>query len=204
MDSITDEDSKIFELKVQPKRQGELNLEGVIRISGNDHDIVSMDLRMSETANVNFIKGFDLRYNTAKIEGKRQLQEQCLKFKAPFSSSDSSGSGVDMTLTIVEMREYSRESGLEILADKNSEIQHQRIEELNNSKKVKALKKVVNTFSTAYLNLGKVEIGPYYNLFSYNAIEGERFSLTGRTSKHFSHRIQFKWCRWVWGKGPKG
>ncbi len=45
---------------------------------------------------------------------------------------------------------------------------------------------VIQLFVTGYKTIGNFEYGPYYNIFSYNVIEGNRFRIGGRTSDKFS------------------
>ncbi len=45
---------------------------------------------------------------------------------------------------------------------------------------------VIQIFATGYKIQGNFEYGPYYNTYSYNSIEGNRFRLGGRTSNKFS------------------
>jgi hypothetical protein len=41
-----------------------------------------------------------------------------------------------------------------------------------------------------YKRFGLIELGPYYSLYSYNSIEGNRFRVGGRTTNQFSKRHQ--------------
>jgi hypothetical protein len=45
---------------------------------------------------------------------------------------------------------------------------------------------IIQIFATGYKIQGNFEYGPYYNTYSYNSIEGNRFRLGGRTSNKFS------------------
>lgn len=45
---------------------------------------------------------------------------------------------------------------------------------------------VIQLFVTGYRTIGNFEYGPYYNIFSNNTIEGNRFRIGGRTSNKFS------------------
>lgn len=45
---------------------------------------------------------------------------------------------------------------------------------------------VIQLFATGYKVKGNFEYGPYYNIFSFNKIEGNRFRIGGRTSNKFS------------------
>ncbi len=48
---------------------------------------------------------------------------------------------------------------------------------------------LLNLFINYYYVVGKVEIGPYYTLYSFNPIEGNRFRIGGRTSNNFSTKV---------------
>lgn len=45
---------------------------------------------------------------------------------------------------------------------------------------------IVNMIVNYYYVVGYVEIGPYYQVYSFNEIEGNRFKISGRTSNKFS------------------
>lgn len=49
--------------------------------------------------------------------------------------------------------------------------------------------KIVGMFAMYHYEVGKFELGPYYKLFSFNEIEGNRLRLGGRTSNAFSTDI---------------
>lgn len=50
---------------------------------------------------------------------------------------------------------------------------------------------VINTVIKGYYIIGLFEIGPYYKLYSFNAIEGNRFRFGGRTSNDLSKKVLF-------------
>jgi hypothetical protein len=45
---------------------------------------------------------------------------------------------------------------------------------------------IIQLFVTGYKEIGYVEVGPYYNMYSFNTIEGNRFRFGLRTSNKFS------------------
>lgn len=51
---------------------------------------------------------------------------------------------------------------------------------------------IVSTLATGYYERGKVEIGPYFTMLSFNPVEGARFRLGGRTSNNFSTWVEFE------------
>ena len=48
---------------------------------------------------------------------------------------------------------------------------------------------IITTLMTGYYNIGKIEIGPYSKIYSYNTVEGHRFRLGLRTSTDFSEKL---------------
>ena len=51
---------------------------------------------------------------------------------------------------------------------------------------------IVSMIMTGYYTRGKIELGPYFTVFSYNPVEGARFRLGGRTSNAFSKKVEFE------------
>lgn len=49
--------------------------------------------------------------------------------------------------------------------------------------------KLLMLFTTGFLNLGKIEVGPAESFYSFNPVEGSRFRFGGRTSTDFSKKI---------------
>jgi hypothetical protein len=65
---------------------------------------------------------------------------------------------------------------------------------IDSVKKVPSFRRQMNVvmlLSTDFLNLGKIEIGPYQSFYSYNSIEGSRLRFGGRTTPDFSRKINF-------------
>ena len=50
---------------------------------------------------------------------------------------------------------------------------------------------IVTTVVTGYYTRGKVDLGPYFTVYSFNPVEGNRFRVGGRTSTNFSTRTEF-------------
>lgn len=49
---------------------------------------------------------------------------------------------------------------------------------------------VVNTFMYGYYDFGKIELGPYYKLFSFNNLEGVRFQIGARTTREWNGKLR--------------
>jgi hypothetical protein len=65
---------------------------------------------------------------------------------------------------------------------------------IDSIKKIPAFKRKMNIimlFTTDFLNLGKIDIGPVNSFYSFNPVEGSRFRFGGRTTTNFSKKITF-------------
>ncbi len=50
---------------------------------------------------------------------------------------------------------------------------------------------VINTIVGGYKDLGPIELGPYFSIYSFNPIEGTRLRLGARTTPDFNKKIRF-------------
>ena len=51
---------------------------------------------------------------------------------------------------------------------------------------------VIKIITTGYKEFKKFEIGPYFNIYSFNPIEGHRFKLGARTLKGFNEKLRLR------------
>ncbi len=66
---------------------------------------------------------------------------------------------------------------------------------IDSIKKIPAFRRNMNLlmlFTTGFLKLGKIEIGPAESFYSFNTVEGSRFRFGGRTSTDLSKKITFE------------
>lgn len=64
------------------------------------------------------------------------------------------------------------------------------VDSIQNMPLFKTYVEVLETVFVGYLQIGKVEIGPYSSLYSFNPVEGDRFSIGGRTTRQFSENLR--------------
>ncbi|MDO4462903.1 MAG: DUF5686 family protein [Bacteroidia bacterium] len=68
---------------------------------------------------------------------------------------------------------------------------NQTIDSINNVKSVRAFNNVAKLALTGFLDIGKVELGPYNEVFNTNEIEGIHIGMGLRTSKEISENWMF-------------
>ena len=65
------------------------------------------------------------------------------------------------------------------------------VDSLKNTRFYKSIRWFTYLVSSGWIDAHYVEFGKFYQLYSWNDVEGGRFQLTMRTRQHFSKRIQF-------------
>ncbi len=81
--------------------------------------------------------------------------------------------------------EFWKEHRHDTLSKNEKQIYHM-IDTLQTLPVYKTWINIIQLFANGYKIHGNFEYGPYYNMYSYNSIEGNRFRFGGRTSNQFS------------------
>jgi Family of unknown function (DUF5686)/CarboxypepD_reg-like domain len=69
---------------------------------------------------------------------------------------------------------------------------YQTIDSVKNVPDYKRFTHLTNLLFSGFWDFGKLEIGPWSSLYSFNPIEGNRFRIGGRTTKDFSNRVRLE------------
>ena len=77
------------------------------------------------------------------------------------------------------------------LSQRENDIYHM-VDTMKTIPKFKTYLDIISTVVTGYYKMGQVEVGPYFNAFSFNPVEGSRFRLGMRTSDAFSKRVEYE------------
>jgi len=79
----------------------------------------------------------------------------------------------------------------EQLSKRENDIYHM-VDTMKTVPRFKTYLDIITTVVTGYYVTGPVEIGPYFNIFSFNPVEGPRFRVGARTSNAFSRRVEYE------------
>ena len=74
---------------------------------------------------------------------------------------------------------------------KNEKSIYAMVDSLKDMPMFKTWVDYITIFTTGYKILGPIEIGPYFNIYSNNFVEGHRFRVGFRTSNKFSTKYEF-------------
>lgn len=196
---------KIYNFSFTPKNKYARLFTGNFSVSGKDFSLLRIEVYFQKDANINFVNGFrgkvlyklqpDGRIFTDKQEiginlsllpnndtislyGSQRFDElsngDWLLKKTSYSSTSTD-------LEKVNAREW-KDQEVFMSEDVNSD-DYKRIDKLKEQPAVKTIDAVGGVVLTSYVNCGKIDIGPVYDIYTTNAVEGNRFSLPLRSSE---------------------
>ena len=210
---------RLFHLSFTPKRQGENTFEGDCWVHDTTFAIQKMNLRLSKSANINFVDQLSLIQEYALINDTTWFlaKDKFVVDISPLKNSKVSFRGTKTTTygnikvedssVVMELakNKIKEETFLPDTAKHKSEEYWtlQRHEELSSQEigiyrmidtitNVPAFKRYSNTvyfITVGYKNIGKLEIGPWYNWVTYNVQEGLRLRFDIGTNTSFSKKV---------------
>ncbi len=216
IDSVFVDNSWCYQIQFKPRRKQELTFQGNMWISDTTFAIKRIEMSMASDANINFVNTFNIVQDYDKVDSTWMLSKDRLvvdfnlqKDKMGFYGRKNSSY---KNIIINKPRPedfYSSTENIELQDSallKNDEYwKKSRHDTL--SKNEKQVYKMVDTIQSlpiyrtwydwivlltgGYYTIGKIDLGPYYKLFSSNSVEGQRFRIGARTGRELSKWYQF-------------
>lgn len=205
-----------YEMQFIPKRRGELTVEGTMWINDTTYAIKYITGKISNDANINFVNelvvsqtfeqvqdevwmltkdelvvDFEVADKAMGFYGRKTTSYRNFKINQPKETHFYSG--VENIFVNDSAQDYNESFWIqhrhEALSENEAGIYHM-IDTLEDLPIVKTYIDFIQTVSTGYWVKGPIEIGPLYNTYSYNVVEGNRFRFGLRTSNDFSKMIE--------------
>lgn len=216
-DSTFLDDQWCYKLKFKPRRPQELTFTGEMWIHDSTFAVRKINLRIAQDANINFVDDLAIVQDYNYVEkkywmiGKDMLvvdfaaREDGMGFIGRKSTSykkftvntelpDSVFKGTENIIVkddaLKKTENYWDQSRHDSLSERELKIYHM-VDTIKTLPAFKTYVDLITMFFTGYRDVGKIELGPYYTLYSFNQVEGSRFRIGGRTSDDFSTKIQF-------------
>ena len=212
-------DSKwCYKLQFFPRRKSELLFFGEMWINDTTYAVKQIDATIAEGANINWIKEFKVRqeYNEVEKEVWMLTRDELLvdfnvteKKMGVYGRKTSTYKGFVINserpedyykgITDIVVKEdasdhddaYWDTARHIALSDKEQRIYHM-VDTLKNLPQFVTVSNVLNLLINGYKIIGNFEFGPYYTLYSFNPIEGNRIRFGGRTSNEFSKKVMLE------------
>lgn len=209
---------RLFHLIFTPKRKGENTFEGDCWVHDTSFAIQKMNLRLDSTANLNFVDQLSLIQEFQMIndstwfliKDKFVINVSPLKNRMGFIGrktttykdivvNDSSvtkelskNKNIEEVLFTPGAREQpdsfwinSRHEEL----TKNEKAVYQMIDTLMKMPLFHTYTNIINFIATGYMDIGKFQIGPWYNWIYANELQGFRLRFDLGTNRYFSKKI---------------
>jgi hypothetical protein len=217
MDSVYVDGRYCYQIDFIPRQEQEPVFNGTMWINDTTYAIKRIEAGINENANINFINGFEVKQEYTKVDNQYwmlerdelvvdfQIGENIMglygrkstsykNFEINVPQDQAYYEGID-NVTVLEGANKKEETFWEEARHDTLTASQKGIYEMVDSvKKVPAFRTLLDVAQlifTGYRVMGKVELGPYFKLYSYNAVEGNRIRIGGRTSNDFSKKVMF-------------
>lgn len=194
-----------YSFSFTPKNKYGALFTGRFTVEGKNFALTKMYAYVQAEANINFVNGFRANVHYQQIKNtqtwfyKRQdislnlslfSNKDTLKYDAGRVDEISSGNwlvskgtqySTDKDLNTIKARDWNNHP--EFKSNRIGDNEFQKVDDLKGNAVVRVINGIAGVFLTRYISLGKVELGEVYDIYTANAIEGNRFSLPFRTSE---------------------
>jgi hypothetical protein len=205
IDSLFIGDKYCYEVRVMPLRERDLAFNGTIWINDSTYALKRISVEVGDKANLNFVDRITIQqeliptttgawipYKTRVLSDAVNIFINAYTINQNFSTNRYPLSFYNTELQIADSaHKVSDETWKEIRGSSLDSMAIEsiaKIDTLRNIPLVKVTTALVNMSIKGYLNLGKVEMGPYMLLYKNNEVEGHRFRMGFRTNSNFSEK----------------
>lgn len=237
LDSVEVDGYWCYHLKFMPKRKGELTFFGDLFVHDTTYAIRRVEGTIAADANINFIKEFKVSQEFSQVEKEvwmLTMDELWIDFNIidgemgfygrKFTSydnfvinekkSEEFYSGADNIVVLNDAMDKSDKFWLDNRHDTLSANQQgifEMMDTLGNVPIVRTYIDVISMLISGWKTVGPISIGPYSSVYSYNAVEGNRFSLGLKTNSQFNEKLELSGYgafglldkKWKYGAGTR-
>ncbi len=218
LDSAVVNGNKVYELSFHPRFRQEPVFEGKLWVEDKSFALTKLEMVLSGKVNINFLNNLQYSVEYQK-SGERWVprNELLIGDLDMMKNKKSEKLGIMGRKTnVYENFQFTQTPAeksrgkIQITVDKNAvkkddsfwekerpiELQKRELgiyEMVDSIQKVPLYKTVteyIYMFFYGYRDLGPVELGPYYYLYSHNEVEGSRFRVGGRTTTKFNSKLR--------------
>lgn len=208
-----------YQISFKPKRKQELTFTGDFWVHDTTFAIKKIQMRIADDANINFVNDMVASFEFERIDNKNwfpakntlfvdfNITDQTTGFfghkttsyknvkinilyPEKFFSENTSQETINLEDALKNDSEFWKTARHEELTKKEEDI-YQMVDSIKEVPVFKTFVDLVTMFVSGYWVRGNFEFGPYYTFYSFNAVEGNRVRIGGRTSNKFSTRIMY-------------
>lgn len=216
LDSLFVGNTWCYQIQVSPKRPQDLAFSGHIWIADGTFALRKADLRISKSANINFVESVHLvQEEQPTPAGPWMPVRTALAMKIAKLSPSRPGVLARIHLSNRNIRVNQVQPAvlfdqpIELVGKANARpeefwSQHRHdslsaadkqvvalIDSIKSSPQVKRLTNITTVLATGYKRLGKISLGPYPYFYANNNVEGHRLQVGFKTNNRFSDKWEF-------------
>ena len=210
-----------YHIMFKPRHKEELTFSGNFWVNDSTWAIRKIEMRMAPDANINFINDMNVRQEYQWTENKFWMKTRdyiVIDFNVLVNSKKTIGFYghkttiySDFQFDVTEPRKFmavatnviqqpqsesiTNQQWDTIRPEKLSETESGIYQMVDSVKKIPIFKTYVDVvygITTGYLSWGKFELGPYFKLYSFNNLEGNRFRFGMRTANSLSKKFELE------------
>ena len=218
-DSTIVEGRKIYEISFKPKLPQEPTFRGKFWVEDQSFAVTKVEMQLSEKANINFLNNLQYSIEYQKKDGRWVPRNELLITDLDIQKDkDSERMGfMGRKTNVYENFTFEEAPPVVVLKKKNAiivdkdatkkdelfweksrpiELQkrevgiYQMVDSIKNVPLYKTVVEYLYMFYYGYRDIGRIELGPYYSIYSSNMIEGSRVRLGGRTTSKFNPNLR--------------
>ncbi len=210
-DSIFVDDQLYLNLSFVPRNRYNPLFTGNFTVEAGSYALTEIEAHISREANLNFVNGFSgfvtyrrlpdgsMFYDEQETRMNMSLtlnRDSVAKYTSERVDVVSSGNWLinkhtkyskSDRLDDIRVQDWSRQP--EFNSRRIDEENYYRVGQIREMKLVKAIDAVGGVALTGFFNVGKLDVGPVFDIYSSNLIEGHRFSVPLRTSEKVSENF---------------
>lgn len=219
-DSTSIDDRFCYKLEFTPRRKGDLAFTGAAWIDKETAALKSIDVYVLESINVNFLSGLKLKQDYGNLgennwfknfeqmeiianitESKKHQAVRVTRSTYLYDiivNEQIAKNEFDGDVLVLEdgyskrKNDFWQENRHIELSETEEDIYHY-VDKIKETKAYKNVRYIGESLGTGYFNVGPIEIGRWYQFWSRNELEGNRYRLGIRTNpKQFRDRFSIE------------
>ena len=216
-DSVLIDGKSCYQIRVDPKNPIDLVFSGTLWIEARSYAIKQLNLEITSKANINFIEKLKIQQEFEEVEPTYWLPKKTRVLIDIAELTDNTIGMIGLyynsakNISVNQVHELPFYEDKITVADSSFErnekywdtARHERISDddkkiylmvdsLKNQPLIKSYIDVVEIAVEGHIPKEKVDLGPWYYLVGYNALEGLRTRIGFRTSAKFHDDFQFR------------
>ncbi|MBK6264326.1 carboxypeptidase-like regulatory domain-containing protein [Marivirga sp. S37H4] len=213
-DSIEIEGNIYYQIEFEPKNKKNLAFIGKMLIEKGTYALKSINANITENTNINYLSGMQIDQEMVLFEDNNVLLPETVNVKldvdpilgvypgmyVQFNLSYQDYSFIDpkpkdffdvpvkvLPKPILAEEEFWQQKRHVPLNEGNQQISSM-IDDIRDIRMVKTYEDLLEFGLTGYFEWGKLDVGPYPYLYTYNDVEGSRIQIGGRTNDLLSNK----------------